>query len=167
MAGFHAPRSGLICAPPDSLQKPVTVLRDYRKTLTTVSPDDSLAAVLALSFENDFSQFPVMAGGRFRAMITENAMIRWLGRRAAGGDSHPDLQSTTVIQVIREEEANHVDRIYQFVRSDTPVDEVMASFALRSMLEAVLLTPNGGSSSAMEGIVTRWDAANYTPARQY
>src|SRR6266540_3683254 len=37
--------------------------------------------VVALAFENGFSQFPVVDDGQFRGLVTENEIIRWLGRR--------------------------------------------------------------------------------------
>lgn len=146
----------------ERLASPVQISQVCGKHVTTIAPDSALSEVLTLAYEKAFSQFPVISNDRFRGVLTENAITRWLGRCAQRGMTHPDLASVRVLEVLREEEKNYRGQIFCFVRSDQPIDEVMALFSLRPMLEVVLLTATGKSGTeALQGIVTEWDAARF------
>ena len=120
-------------------------------------------AIEYLAYEKAFSQFPVISNDRFRGMLTENASTRWLGRCAQRGMTQPDMASVRVLEVLQEEERDYRRQIFCFIRSDRPMDEVMALFALHPMLEMVLLTATGKSGSEpLQGIVTEWDAARFS-----
>ncbi len=142
--------------------KPVPVCQKYGHRVTTVCPDDSLAKVVAMAYEKGFSQFPIVDGGRFCGLLTENGITRWLGRTIKMGRNPVDLSRTKVKRVVKEEEQDRQQQVFKFVRSDAPVDEVMGFFARRPMLEAVLLTPTGTNKTPIEGIVTSWNAARFT-----
>ena len=145
------------------LASPVPISQECGKDVRTIAPDSSLSEVLTLAYEKAFSQFPVISNGRFRGMLTENAITRWLGRCAQRGETQPDLASVRVLKVLQEEERDCRRQIFCFVRSDQPIDEVMALFALHPMLEVVLLTATGKSESEpLQGIVTEWDAARFS-----
>jgi predicted transcriptional regulator len=142
--------------------KPELVSIRYRKTVKTVSPDDSLAGVLALAFENGFSQFPVVNETQFGGLITENEITRWLGRRVKVYSAHVDFAAVTVRMVLKEKDPYlRGIPIFHFEKLDAPVEEVMARFSAEPALEAILLTSGGGKETAIEGIVTQWDAARY------
>jgi predicted transcriptional regulator len=147
----------------ERLASPVPISSVCGKNVTTIAPDSPLSEVLTRAYKNAFSQFPVISNGCFRGMLTENAITRWLGNCAQRGITQPDMAGIKVLEVLREEEKNYRGRIFRFVRSDRPVDEVMALFALHPMLEVVLLTGTGRSGTEpLQGIVTEWDAARFS-----
>ena len=80
----------------EHLLKPEPASHRYRTPVLTVSSNHSLAAVLAMAFENGFSQFPVVTDGRFGGLITENEITRWLGRRVKANAVEVNLATVTV-----------------------------------------------------------------------
>lgn len=127
-----------------------------------MSAGDSLSVVVATAFEKGYSQFPVFDSGRFVGLITENEITRWLGRRAHQNGLAIDLTEVKVRTVLREKDPFKKGvAIFDFVRFDASVEDVMGKFMARPMLEAVLLTRTGNSKSKIEGIITQWDAARY------
>jgi predicted transcriptional regulator len=144
----------------EHLMKLEPVSTRYRKSIKCVSPDDSLASVLALAFENGFSQFPVVNNGRFSGLITENEVIRWLGRRTLVHSVEVNLAAVSVRMVLKERDPFlRGIPIFHFEKIDAPVEEVMGRFSAEPALEAILLTSGGGKDTPIEGIVTQWDAA--------
>lgn len=144
------------------LGHPETVSVRYRKAVTAVSPDDTLAAVLLLAFEHGFSQFPVLQGERFSGLITENEMVRWLGRWTRTATGPVDLAAVCVRAVLKEKDPFLQGvPIFCFAQLDAPVAEVMGRFSAERALEVVLLTASGRKDTPIEGIVTQWDAARY------
>jgi hypothetical protein len=53
-------------------------------------------------------------------------------------------------------------QIVHFEKLETPVEEVMGRFHAEPGLEVILLTISGGKDTALEGIITQWDAARYS-----
>jgi CBS domain-containing protein len=146
----------------EQLLRPEPVSIRYRKSVKTVSPDDSLAGVLALAFENGFSQFPVVNDGRFGGLITENEIIRWMGRRAQVHSVEVNLAAVTVRMVLKEKDPFlRGIPIFHFEKLEAPVEEVMGRFSAEPALEAILLTSGGDKDTPIEGIITQWDAARY------
>jgi predicted transcriptional regulator len=146
----------------EHLCRPEPVSIRYQIKVKTVSASDSLAVILALAFENGFSQFPVVNDGRFGGLITENEITRWLGRRAQAGAVEVNLAAVTVKTVLKEKDPYLRDiPIFHFAKLDVPLEEVMGRFAAEPALEAVLLTSSGEGNTSIEGIITQWDAARY------
>ena len=144
------------------LLKPEAVSHRHLNPVLTVSPDHSLAAVLAMAIDNAFSQFPVVADGRFGGLITENEIIRWLGRRVKANSVDVDLSSITVKTLLKEKDSSLKGiAIFHFDRLDSPVEEVMSRFSIEPALEVILLTQSGSKHTPLEGIITQWDAARY------
>jgi predicted transcriptional regulator len=146
------------------LESPEPVSARYTRPVTKVALADTLAFVLAIAYEKEYSQFPVVDAGRFRALITENGITRYLGRHVKARGPVADFREITVARVVCEEEKEkgRKGEIYSFKPADTPVDEVMGLFANRLMLEAVLITRTGKSGTEpLIGIVTEWDASRF------
>jgi len=147
----------------EHLAKPESVAVRYRRTVVTVSAADSLSAFLATAFEHGFSQLPVVDAGQFGGLITENEIVRWLGRRAKSGVAEVNLAAVPVGVVLEEKDPYlRGIHIFRFERIDACVEDVMGRFAAEPMLEAVLLTRSGDKSTSLEGIITQWDAARYS-----
>ena len=145
-----------------SLNEPQPIATTYRRRVKTIQSDDSVASVLQLAFQNAYSQFPVVDNGRFNRLITENEIVRWLGRQINNGRVTVDFAKITVRDVLREREPESAI-IFRFERLEAPEQEVMGLFQLHPALEVILLTENGRNNSPIEGIVTQWDAARYSP----
>jgi CBS domain-containing protein len=144
------------------LQKPEPVSHRHCRAVLTVSSDHSLAAVLTMAIDNGFSQFPVVADGRFGGLVTENEIIRWLGRQAKANSVEVNLSSITVKTLLKEKDPFlRGFQIFHFERLDSPVEEVMSRFSIEPALEVILLTQSGNKHTPLEGIVTQWDAARY------
>jgi predicted transcriptional regulator len=146
----------------EQLHHPEPVSVRFRTVVLSVSPKDPLASVLALAFKNGFSQFPVMDETRFCGLITENEIVRWLGRSATVAGTAIDLAAVKVRTVLKEKDPFLRDiPIFCFAKPDVPVEEVMGRFSNQPALEAVLLTASGRKDTPLDGIVTQWDAARF------
>lgn len=146
----------------EQLHHPEPVSVRYRKGVLSVAPNDPLAAVLTLAFKNGFSQFPVVDETRFCGLITENEIVRWLGRSATVTGTVIDLAAVKVRTVLKEKDPFLRDiPIFCFAKPDVPVEDVMGRFSNQPALEAVLLTASGRKDTPLEGIVTQWDAARF------
>jgi len=146
----------------DSLKRQIPISDEYRIPVTCVSKHDSLGKVVQLAYDNGFSQFPVVDEGRFRGLITESEIVRWLGHKAHAKIPNIDLTSVHVVTVLEEKDPFKKGMLtFSFARLDASVPEVMSWFAREPSLEAVLLTSTGKNSAPIEGIVTQWDAARY------
>jgi predicted transcriptional regulator len=110
--------------------------------------------VLKIIDERDYSQFPVYADKRFRGLLTENGVTRWLARHVAKTLSLVELDEIPIGHVLQNEEER---KNHQFVSRNMRVDDVSALFAKQALLEAVLLTASGKESEKLLGIATRWD----------
>lgn len=144
------------------LVRPQPVSDRYCCEVKSVGPEDNLAMVVALAFENGFSQFPVTKDGAFCGLVTENEIIRWLGRRARANAAEVDLHKVCVRTVLKEKDPTMKGlSVFRFERLDTPIEEVMGRFSTETILEVVLLTKSGNKSTSIQGIVTQWDAARF------
>jgi predicted transcriptional regulator len=145
-----------------SLLQPEPVSTKFKRDVKSVAPNDTLASVLPAAFKHGFSQFPVIEGGRFIGMITENEIIRWLGHRAQSNSAKIDLDAVTVRMVLKEKDPFlRGIPIFCFESLEAAVEEVISRFAAEPALEVVLLTGSGGKDRPIEGIITQWDAARY------
>ncbi|MCI0748694.1 MAG: CBS domain-containing protein [Verrucomicrobia subdivision 3 bacterium] len=145
------------------LARPESVSARYCRKVLTVSASDSLAHVVALSFENGFSQFPVVDAGRFGGLVTESEITRWLGHRVKGNSAEVDLRDACVRTVLKEKDPTMRGiAIFRFRKSDAPVEEVMGMFSMEATLEVALLTESGSKHTPIKGIVTQWDAARFS-----
>jgi predicted transcriptional regulator len=146
----------------EHLIRPEHVSARYCREVKTVSATDSLAHVVALAFENGFSQFPVVDHGQFRGLVTETEITRWLGRRVKTNASEVDLRNALVRTVLKEKDPTTKGvAIFCFNRLDTAIEEVMGRFSTEPTLEVVLLTQTGNKDTRIEGIITQWDAARH------
>lgn len=144
----------------DGLIAPRPIGEQFRREVVTVLPGDTLATVLGIAYERAFSQFPVVELGKFKGVITESEIIRWLGHQVAHGQSVIDTAGVVVETVLEQAEPGRPD-IFRFMRLDTPEQEVMGLFQRQPALEVVMLTESGNGNTSLQGILTQWDAARY------
>ena len=140
------------------LTNPKRAIPTFRRKVITVKSDDSLAAVLQLVDEHDFSQFPVYRGDRFVGLLTENGITRWLAHHVSTAISLVELEDVPVRSVVREEETS---KNVEFLRPGAAVDDVVEAFRRNPVLEAVFFTLNGGRQEAPLGVATQWDVLGH------
>jgi len=136
------------------LIKPERAIPKFQRTVEMIYATDSLAEVLKLVHQRDYSQFPVYDGDRFRGLLTENGVTRWLAGHVTGDLALVDLDEVRVRTVLKDEEA---PKTWRFVARDARVDDIVGLFSGNPLLEAVLITPNGKGTEKLVGIATRWD----------
>jgi predicted transcriptional regulator len=138
------------------------VIPEFKREVTVVHPDTSLANVFGLVKQHQYSQFPVQhADGQIQGLLTANGITRWLARHTVAEMSLVEFADVTVAAVLDEEETSHN---YRLVSRTMLVDEVFSLFARESLLEAVLITHSGKANETPLGIVTRWDLPWRNPA---
>lgn len=138
----------------DRLINPPRVIPTFERDVEQVAIGDSLGDVLRIIAKRDYSQFPVYEAERFRGLLTENGITRWLADHAGGSLSSVDLDEVSVKELI----SNEAERKnHHFASEDTRVDDVSGLFATHALMEAVLITATGRESEALLGIATRWD----------
>jgi predicted transcriptional regulator len=136
------------------LLAPDRVTPRFAKRVETVSPGDTLSRVLRQIARRDFSQFPVYASRRFKGLLTENGITRWLAKHVERTLSLVDVDEVFVSELLREEEQRNN---CAFIHPDLTTDALRSMFRDQDMLEAVLITENGQRTESPLGIVTRWD----------
>lgn len=138
----------------ERLTNPPKLLPRFQRRVEILDPHVSLGHVLRLIAQRDYSQFPVYEGDRFRGLLTENGITRWLARHVTRELSLVDLDEVPVKQVLPEEEKRPN---CLFVARDRTVDEAKMHFREKELLEAVLITQTGNRAEQPMGIATRWD----------
>jgi len=134
--------------------KPTKVFPKFRRTVVTVKPEDTLAQIFKLISNREYSQFPVYGLTKFKGLLTENGITRWVANHVAGQMSLVDLEDVNVRAVLRQEEKR---KNWDFTAKDKTLEEVQHLFSQNKFLEAVLITQNGKPTEKLLGIVTRWD----------
>jgi len=143
----------------DRLTNPARAMPTFQRMVEKVSVHDDLAQVLRIIKDRDYSQFPVYEAEKFRGLLTENGITRWLAHHVATELSLVELEDVPVKQVLRNEEKR---KNYHFVSRGMLVDDVEGLFALHDLLEVVLITAGGKESETLLGIATRWDIIHLT-----
>ncbi|MCB0782547.1 MAG: CBS domain-containing protein, partial [Flavobacteriales bacterium] len=138
----------------DRLMNPPKVLPKYQCKVESVQLSDDLASVLRKINERDYSQFPVFDGERFKGLLTENGITRWIAHHISGEFTLVDFEDIPVRSLFKEEETrpNH-----RFVPRSCTVEEVREMYREHPLLEAILITASGKRTEALMGIMTRWD----------
>jgi predicted transcriptional regulator len=138
----------------NQFRHPARVIPTFRKEVKVVDAGQSLSSILKLIDKRDYSQFPVFDDARFKGLLTENGITRWLAHHVSKELSLVELDEITVRMVLREEEKRSN---YQFVSKGAAVNEVKGLFSKNELLEAVLITTTGSPKEDLLGIATRWD----------
>lgn len=140
----------------DRLLSPPLAGSAFRRKVVTVAQSDSLAGVLDLVRQNDFSQFPVYDGPALIGLLTENGITRWLAQHVNSSGSLVELVDHSVAEVLKDDRKS---LNFKVVGREVPVDVVQDLFADHANLEAVIVTNSGKPSETPLGIATQWDVA--------
>jgi len=133
----------------------------FRKKVEFVNPDTTVATVLSLVSERDYSQFPIEEQGHVKGLITENGITRWFAKRYVSGASWPDPDQTPIKALYRNEENRTA---YVIVPRHQSVESAVGEFYSHPDLEAILITEGGKNVLPLLGIITRWDVLDLTRA---
>ncbi len=141
----------------EMIQRPPRIYPMFQKNVECIDPEDSLAHVMRLVVEMKFSQFPVIEGGCFVGLLTENGITRWLAQKIVDTLSLVDFEDAKVRDLVSLEE-HRTNTL--FVSKDTTLAEAREKFRDNRFLEAVLITQSGRNSEKLLGLMTRWDLGN-------
>jgi CBS domain-containing protein len=137
------------------LLQPPTVATFAHGNVVTITAQSTLAHALHIMAHNHFSQLPVYQERRYVGLLTVRSVTYWIGANIA---TPLDFTAITVNTVL--ESAEHRERAH-FVDGHTPIVDVVELFATHSRaqghLDAVLITKDGSSESAVIGIIVAAD----------
>jgi CBS domain-containing protein len=135
---------------------PPRVIALFRRRVTSLSAEQSVADAVAAMYEGGFSQVPVYSGRDFAGLLTEHLLARWLGARAR--DGAVSLSATAIVEALAHGDD---DGQFQFVHEDLTAIEALDLFAAHQRrgrrLSALLITRNGTPAEPLLGIMTIWD----------
>lgn len=140
----------------EALLNPERVIPRFQRAVKTVAPNDSLATVLHLVQAYNYSQFPVYDDKKFRGLLTENGITRWLAAHLSTDLTLVEFEDAKVSAALRQEEE---PKNCAFIGRKASVDELRALFYRDVDLEAVLITDTGKRSETPLGIASRSEIA--------
>jgi hypothetical protein len=139
----------------DRLVSPESLIPRFRRHVVQVAADDTAAKVLCLVHKQGGSKFPVFDDERFRGLLTEHGITRWLAWRVSSDGTQVDLTAVTALEMLaQEEDARNVE----FLAADASTEDLLRTFAMNPVLQAVLITNTGLSTEPLLGLATWGDA---------
>lgn len=133
------------------------MLRDFMtRNVKVLQADRPIAEAVKFLYKENYSQAPVLRGGRYLELLTANTITRWLGANVA--DEIFSLLETSISDVLKyTEDPEHV----VFLRPETPVFEALELIqrqeAKGKRVEAILVTNSGKPGESLLGMLTIWD----------
>jgi CBS domain-containing protein len=135
---------------PHALSLATPLGRKFRRRVKTYAPGDSLAQVLHVMEDQDFSQVVVRDGERL-FLVTQAGILQWIvDRNRRGGPSPLDA---TMGDALRAE----ADERFRVLGGESTVLDAVSAFIEAPTLYAVILTESGDPAEAPIGILTPWD----------
>ena len=137
------------------LLQPPTVASFARGTVVTITAQTTLAQALQIMAHNHYSQLPVYQSRRYVGLLTARSVTYWIGAHITTLVAIAETSVQTVLESVEHRERSH------FVDSHTPIVDVVELFATHSRaqghLDAVLITKDGSSESAVIGLIVAAD----------
>ncbi len=135
------------------LKAPPLVIPMFQKQVVTADEKESIAKIIKLMKDNNFSKIPVYENGRFLFLATAEAIVRYISENLTA-----DLRNSRIRNVSGYME--HKDNC-QFVSKDTDVFKVAEIFEIYhrngEKLDAVIITENGDKNLPPLGMITLFD----------
>lgn len=142
------------------LINPPKVIPTFQTKVETFKHNNSIADVLKIIRERDYTQFPVYQEEEFIGLLTENGITKWLARNIE--EDIISLQETNLVDILEFEE--EVDN-YIFIGKEMNVyeaEEIFKNFPHdRERLDALLITHSGKNTQSLLGIITTWDILQF------
>lgn len=120
----------------------------------TLSSDDSLKDAFPYITEHNFSQIPIYEGSQYKGMLTTNAIARWLSHTFEEDESI--MQEKTIIGKVLEFSEPHDAPL--FMKAYDRALDAYEAFQSDKSPSAIIVTADGKKSSAIQGILTIYDA---------
>lgn len=124
------------------------------KDLVVLTSESSLQDAAAEVIRLDLSQIPVYNGSEYVGLFTTNAMARWLSKSLEANAGVLIEESVEVVQILDCSE-DHERPL--FVKPTEPALKACDTLSNESSPSALLVTTDGTSRGALQGIVTRFD----------
>lgn len=137
----------------ESFKTPKCVIPAFQANVCTLSIEDSLSHAFEMIRSHNFSQLPVYSEKRFRGLLTENGITRWLAHTEKQ-ETIFDFEEITVRAALREEENRNN---CEFLNREALIDDAMVRFRANTTLEAIIITHHGKKTESPLGIITRWN----------
>lgn len=138
----------------DRALHPATIGERFGREVVVLSPTEPLERALSLMRSRDLSRFPVFEGERFRGVLSERDIARFLAQCVGRGE--PFSPQSRVEEALPRQTRRQT---FRFAPPPTPVAQAAFWFGENIFLEAVLIAPRKGERPS--GIVTRGDVAGW------
>jgi predicted transcriptional regulator len=141
----------------EALLHPERAVPRFEKNVQVLGWGDLLHRALRVMHERGFGQLPVYEGARFRGVLSEGIVARWIAAQASSRQEI-DVASVQVREVL-EWALRNLSRRRAFLWADSgrSVQEIAFLFHENTYLEAVLVSRNGRDDEKLLGLVTRAD----------
>ena len=137
------------------LLQPPTVAAFAHGDVVTISAQTTLAEALRIMAHNHFSQLPVYDTRHYVGLLTARSITYWIGANITTPTLITEMTVHTVLASAEHRERTH------FVDGQTPIVDVVEIFAAHGRaqghLDAVLITKDGSSESAIIGLIVAAD----------
>jgi predicted transcriptional regulator len=125
----------------------------------TARSSDDIASVVKKMERDNFSQMPILDDGEVIAVLTANAISRWVGAEIHDAGDGLLVTETNVEHVLPHAERGEDN--HTFLSRDASLYEAHEAFQaeenLREPPDAVLITHSGRASESLLGIITPFD----------
>ncbi|MDM5338194.1 hypothetical protein QUF84_13285 [Fictibacillus enclensis] len=141
------------------MSKPNTVIPFFQTEVTIFGAANSLADMLSVIREKEFSQFPIYEGNTFRGLITEHGITNWMAKHV--DEDIIQFSDTRLYDILP-----HIGEVgnYQFIGRNESIyiaeEKFKESIKQGTRLDAILITHSGKSNEKLLGIITTWDIIN-------
>ena len=137
------------------LSEPAEAISIASSPVHIVEPDTPLVQVLEMIRDDKINEYPVYDKGKCQGLLTGREILKWMANTHADGKIN--ISSVQVKDILPEKN----EYIISFVKRDANIFDIEYTFeehqSLNKKLEAVLITPEGGSDELPVGIITSWD----------
>jgi CBS domain len=168
----RAPEDNAIIAEPHSfvverlthirnmIEHPVKVSNVMTSPVFTVTDNELLYPTAKLMLDNVYTHVPVYKDGQFVGILSESAILRWVGNRAKDNKQlKNDRKISEMVDWLDVSGNKYND--YEFIPRSMIILDVRKRFEIALQegrrLGAIFVTKTGKSSEKIEGIVTAWD----------
>lgn len=137
------------------LAEPAEAMSIASSPVHIVESDTPLVQVLEMIRDHKLNEYPVYDKGQCKGLLTGREILKWMANTHTEGKI--DISSIQVKDILPEKN----EYIISFVNREANIFDIEYTFeehqSLNKKLEAVLITPEGGSDELPVGIITSWD----------
>ncbi|GFZ82702.1 hypothetical protein GCM10010978_24230 [Compostibacillus humi] len=139
----------------EELFRPRTVAQLFSRKVYCFQQSENVSRILSFIRNKGFTKFPVYDGQRFKGLITQKGIAKWLAMNLE--DNRLFSENTILLDILAYEQEGN----YRFVAENTSVYEADDIFKANTekghRIGALLITKNGSPSEKLTGIITNYD----------